>query len=121
MASYNDYLFNKNITDQELENEVQRNQHNIEDFETKINSNSRFLTLLLSIIISAALLVSAIHILNLAGLILLATLTIIVYIIINNMNGKGYENSLPFATYPLPPSLGHDGVSMSIFGFEQRI
>ena len=115
------YQLNKLITDQDLENEIQRNQHNIEDFETKINSSSRFLTLIISLIISSALLVSAIHILNLAGLILLTVLTIIVYIIINNMNGKGYENSLPFATYPLPPSLGHDGVSMSIYGFQQRI
>lgn len=116
-----DYLFNKKITDLELQNEVQRKQHNIEDFQTKINPNSRFLTLLISLIISSALLISAIHIFNIAGLILLTTLTIIVYIIINNINGKGYENSLPFATYPLPPSLGHDGVSMSIYGFEQRI
>lgn len=39
-------------------------------------------------------------------------LTIIIYILIRSTTGSGLTQSLPYATYPTPPHLGLDGVTV---------
>ena len=46
------------------------------------------------------------------GLLTVIIFTILVYIIINNMSGTNEVGSLPNVTYPHPPHLGLDGVSL---------
>jgi len=38
-------------------------------------------------------------------------LTVIMYILLTSASGSNLAGSLPFATYPLPPHLGLDGVA----------
>jgi len=45
--------------------------------------------------------------------ILIATLTILLFIIFRSAHGMNEYRSLPYATYPLPPHLGLDGVSLN--------
>ena len=40
-------------------------------------------------------------------------LAILLYIFYNNMTGSNLAGSLPKATYPIPPHLGLDGVSLA--------
>ena len=44
--------------------------------------------------------------------VLITTLTILLFVIFRSAKGTGYYGSLPQATYPLPPHLGLDGVSL---------
>lgn len=39
-------------------------------------------------------------------------LTVIIYILIRSTTGSGMAQSLPYATYPTPPHLSLDGVSV---------
>ena len=62
---------------------------------------------LLSIVISALILSTNVNLL---------TMTVLLYIIIASATGGGAGLSLPDATNPLPPHLGHDGVSLEVRG-----
>ena len=42
------------------------------------------------------------------------TLSILLYIILDSTTGSGIELSVPKTTYPLPPNLGRDGVSLEV-------
>ena len=45
---------------------------------------------------------------------MLLTLSVLIYIIIDSATGSGRNMSMPSATHPLPPRLGHDGVSLEV-------
>ena len=67
-----------------------------------------------SLIVSALLLSSTVKILTVRGILMLLTLSLLVYIIIDSVSGSGKGLSVPSSTYPLPPRLGHDGVSLDV-------
>jgi hypothetical protein len=46
------------------------------------------------------------------SVLLIILLTIMINIFIQNMNGNNLPGSLPSATYPIPPHLGNDGISL---------
>lgn len=71
---------------------------------------------LLSIVISALILSSNVNLLTIRGFLMLLTMTVLLYIIIASATGGGAGLSLPDATNPLPPHLGHDGVSLEVRG-----
>lgn len=47
-----------------------------------------------------------------AVLITILIFTVLVFLLLNSTTGVNYEGSLPEATYPPPPHLGLDGVSL---------
>ena len=49
---------------------------------------------------------------NMATMIVIILLTLIILLIVNSSVGVNYEGSLPSTTYPIPPHLGLDGVSL---------
>jgi len=49
---------------------------------------------------------------NMATMIVIILLTLIILLIINSSVGVNYEASLPSSSYPRPPHLGLDGVSL---------
>lgn len=67
-----------------------------------------------SLIVSALLLSATVKILSMRGLLMLLTLSVLIYIIIDSATGSGRNMSMSSATYPLPPRLGHDGVSLEV-------
>ena len=69
---------------------------------------------LFSLVVSGLLLSTSVNLLTLRGVLMLFTLSVLLYIIIDSATGGGAALSLPNATYPLPPHLGHDGVSLEI-------
>ena len=69
---------------------------------------------LFSLIVSALLLSATTKILSVRGMLMLITLSVLIYIIIDSATGSGRSMSLPGSTNPLPPRLGHDGVSLDV-------
>lgn len=67
-----------------------------------------------SLVVSALLLSATVKILSMRGILMLLTLSVLIYIIIDSATGSGRNMSMPMATYPLPPRLGHDGVSLGV-------
>lgn len=67
-----------------------------------------------SLIVSAMLLSATVNVLSIRGILMLLTLSVLIYIIIDSATGSGRNMSMPMATYPLPPRLGHDGVSLGV-------
>ena len=91
-----------------------------EDFVIKIPNITQsgagrdLLTVVMALAISALLLTGSMKLFQIRGVLVLLTLSILVYVIISSMSGTGEELSLPPTTYPLPPHLGHDGVSLEV-------
>ena len=46
------------------------------------------------------------------GWLVVGLLVLLFWIIFMNANGSNVQNSVPFSTYPLPPHLGLNGVSL---------
>ena len=69
-------------------------------------------TILLSLATTFVILLSTGAEFNKNGSILFVLLYTLIYIILSNLNGNNLAGSLPSTTYPIPPHLGHDGVSI---------
>ena len=67
-----------------------------------------------SLVVSAMLLSATVNMLSMRGLLMLLTLSVLIYVIIDSATGSGRNMSMPSATHPLPPRLGHDGVSLEV-------
>ncbi len=63
-------------------------------------------------IISALIVLTTVTRMNMATVIVIVLLTILILLIMNSSVGVNYEGSLPSTTYPIPPHLGLDGVSL---------
>ena len=71
-----------------------------------------FVILLLSSVGIAALMIFSVRPrFDAVGLISAAMLSVIFFIIFGNMTGDNIVGALPYATYPIPPHLGLDGIS----------
>lgn len=73
---------------------------------------NRNMTILLSILTTFVILLSIGTLFNKNGIILFIILYILIYIILSNLNGNNLSGSLPSTSYPIPPHLGHDGISI---------
>jgi len=69
---------------------------------------------ILSLIISGLLLSGVVKMYSMYGLLVLLVLSVLVFVIITSATGDGVALSLPSTAYPLPPNLGHDGVSLEV-------
>lgn len=69
----------------------------------------RFIT---ALFLSCILVLSIVTKVSVTTVITIILLSILIYVIMNNIGGADYQNSLPFSTYPNPPHLGLDGVSI---------
>ena len=69
---------------------------------------------ILSLIVAALLLSGAIKLYSVYGVLVLLVLSILLFVILSSASGDGKELSLPSTTYPLPPNLGHEGVSLDV-------
>lgn len=79
---------------------------------TNVNSIMRFISSVMPILIAFILVYYIVGKLTVASGIVAILLAVVLYIFWNNTNGSNRVGSLPFATYPIPPRLGLDGVSL---------
>ena len=49
---------------------------------------------------------------TLPGVLIMGLLAIMIFIFLTSMTGSNLAGSLPFATYPIPPHLGLDGINL---------
>lgn len=68
--------------------------------------------LLSSIILASLIILSVLRRLSPVAIISIILLSIIFYIMFSNMGGDNIAGSLPYATYPIPPHIGLDGISL---------
>ena len=69
---------------------------------------------IISLLIAALLLSGAVKLFSVYGVLVLLVLSILLFVILSSASGDGEELSLPRSVYPLPPNLGHDGVSLDV-------
>ena len=81
------------------------------DFHHNIFSRN-FKIGLLALFIAIVLVFSVVTRLNITTVIVIITLAVLIMIIMNSSTGVNYPGSLPDTTYPIPPHLGLDGVSL---------
>lgn len=67
---------------------------------------------ILALIISIILIIPIIGFKNYLSIILIITLSILIYIILININNQNIYDSLPSTVIPQPPHLGLDGISL---------
>lgn len=67
---------------------------------------------LLAFLIAIILVFSVVNKFNIATVIVVIVLAVLILIIMHSSRGINYEDSLPSTTYPIPPHLGLDGVSL---------
>lgn len=67
---------------------------------------------LTSLFLAALIVLSVLRQLSPVSVISTLLLAVIFYIMLDNMGGDNAAGSLPFATYPIPPHLGIDGISL---------
>lgn len=75
-----------------------------------ITENTR--NTLLALFIAVVVVFSVVSKFNVITVIVILILAGLILIIFNSSRGMNYDGSLPFATYPNPPHLGLDGVSV---------
>lgn len=63
-------------------------------------------------VIAVLIVLTTVTRMNITTVIVIALLTILILLIMNSSVGVNYEGSLPSTTYPIPPHLGLDGVSL---------
>ncbi len=68
---------------------------------------------ILAILIAIVLVFSVVTRFNVATVLVIITLTILIMIIMHSSRGPNYVGSLPDTTYPIPPHLGLDGISLA--------
>ncbi len=71
-----------------------------------------FYKVLSALIISFIIIFPILGVGSTASIAALLILTVIVYIIINNMTLESKSDALPFTSYPVPPHTGLDGISL---------
>jgi len=81
-------------------------------FSISAHIYNEFKTTFWSLLIAVLLLMPAIKLYTLPGIITIIVTAIMVYIMISSMNGINREGALPSVTYPGPPHLGLDGISL---------
>ena len=69
-------------------------------------------TVLASLIIAFLIIYPIIGIGSITSIFAFLILTIIFYILLNNMSQENKSDSLPSTAYPVPPHLGLDGISI---------
>lgn len=67
---------------------------------------------LTAFVISILIIFSTVSHFNIVTAIVVAVLMTLILIIMNSSRSTNYEGSLPSTTYPIPPHLGLDGVSL---------
>ena len=67
---------------------------------------------LLSLLITIMIALTAKFGLNMRHILVCVVMNILLYIILSNINGSNLAGSLPSTSYPNPPHLGHDGISI---------
>ena len=77
-----------------------------------INISPNFWTKVLAIILTILLVLSVVTKVNLGTFAALIVAVILALTIVENMTGINYEGSLPPTSWPNPPHLGLDGVSL---------
>lgn len=75
-------------------------------------SSRNFRVNLLAFLIAVIIVFSVVSRFNVATVFVIITLFILMLIIIHSSRGINAEGSLPSATYPNPPHLGLDGISL---------
>jgi len=66
----------------------------------------------LSFLIATIIVLSVHTKFNIVTVLVIITLTVLISLIIHSSRGSNREGSLPSATYPIPPHLGLDGISL---------
>ena len=90
-----------------------------QDIKQDILRPSRIFTpfirkLLFSIGLAILMVMAVVRRISVVAILSIIMLSVIFYIMFSNMSGDNISGSLPYATYPLPPHLGLDGVSMQV-------
>lgn len=75
-----------------------------------------FSTTFLSLLFALIVVYTAVKSFNKWSIVLLVLTAIFFYLLLINMGDNVLANSLPSTTYPLPPHLGHNGVSDAVLG-----
>jgi len=68
---------------------------------------------LTSLFLAALIVLSVLRTVSPVSVISTLLLALIFYIMLDNMSGDNAAGALPFATYPIPPHLGLDGISVA--------
>jgi hypothetical protein len=74
--------------------------------------SNNFRTFILAVLISILIVFSVVNKFNASTFIIIITLTVLILIIMNSSIGMNLAGSLPSTTYPIPPHLGLDGISL---------
>ena len=72
----------------------------------------RFAMLIVPFVLAFAIVYFIANKVTLPGVLIMGLLAIMIYLFLNNMTGSNLAGSLPSATYPIPPHLGLDGISL---------
>ena len=84
------------------------------DFQHPSRIFTPFVTrVLIALFLSSIIVLSVLRTLSIVAVTSIMLLFIIFYIMLDNMTGDNFPGSLPYATYPIPPHLGLDGISLA--------
>ena len=73
---------------------------------------SLYSTIILSITFAVLLVFIATRKFTIQTFMVMVIIAIIFYILVSSSRGQNLEGSLPSVTYPIPPHLGHDGITL---------
>lgn len=81
--------------------------------------SNNFKNSLIALLISCIIIVPVLRTFNSVTIISIILMSIIIFIILSTMTSDALGNSVPLVTYPPPPHLGLDGVSLdnAVAGF----
>ena len=71
-----------------------------------------FRTTMIALLVSVLVVFSVVSHFNVTTVFTIIVLMILILIVMNSSRSTNFEDSLPSATYPIPPHLGLDGVSL---------
>jgi len=80
---------------------------------TLANWMIHFATVILPFVLAFAIVYFVANKVTLPSVLIMGLLAMMIYIFFNNMTGSNLAGSLPAATYPIPPHLGLDGISLT--------